>query len=377
MPGIYLHIPFCRRKCYYCDFYSLGSRNAPWERFADALLDEWNRRRGELPGLTEADSPARGRVDTLYVGGGTPSQMPTPLLERLLGALPEADELTVEVNPEDVTPELVATLRRAGVNRVSMGVQSFVDSELEAIGRRHTADQARRAYALLRHGFGNVSIDLIFGLPGQTQQSWQRSVDEAVALRPEHLSAYSLMWEERSALTRMRQMGKVDEADEMDTEAMYNYLTASLKAAGYEHYEISNYALPGYRSRHNSAYWTGEPYLGLGPGAHSYDGDRVRRSNPADLLGYLEHFGREEREPFYEEERLSDSELREEYIMTRLRRREGIEVADFCNRFGEAEGRELLWAARGAGDLLETGADRIKLSPKGVMLSDSAIVRLL
>lgn len=296
--------------------------------------------------------------------------------EAFAGADPE--EVTVEVNPEDVNRELAAALRGCGVNRVSMGVQSLCDRELEAIGRTHTAERALRAYETLRGVFADISLDLMFGLPLQTLESWRKSVEGVLALRPEHLSAYSLMWEERTALCKMRALGKAEECSEDLSEDMYRLLTAAVREAGYEHYEISNYCLPGHRSRHNSAYWTGAPYIGLGPGAHSYDGERRRRSNPADTARYIRHFSDAAlSKDFAEEENLSDEELREEYIMTRLRRRGGIRIKEYGERFGaEARGRLERDARRNPG-LLCVEDGRVRLSKEAVMRSDSAILALL
>lgn len=376
MAGIYVHIPFCRRKCYYCDFFSVGSRNAPWHDYATALLNEARQRIAET---------GESAVQTLYIGGGTPSQMPLPILQKVITGIADIiplsnlREITVEVNPEDVTPALATGLREAGVNRVSMGIQSFIDSELQGVGRRHTSAQALRAYETLRHEFSNISIDLIFGLPAQTLKSWEKSVSQALALCPTHISAYSLMWEERSALTKMQQQGRAEECDEELSDKMYLLLTRKLTDAGYEHYEISNYCKEGYRSLHNTSYWTGEAYLGLGPGAHSYDGAKIRRANPEDIARYIAHFAGsvDAKSPFYEEEILCDEELREEYIMTRLRRSEGIEIEDYRQRFGEKALRDLHAKSSRLNGMVILSEGRLRLCGEGLMRSDTAIVSLL
>lgn len=311
--------------------------------------------------------------------------MPAKLLVNVVEGVCEAFagldpvEVTVEVNPEDVNRGFAEALRGSGVNRVSMGVQSLCDRELEAIGRTHTAERALRAYETLRGVFADISLDLMFGLPLQTLDSWRKSVEGVLALRPEHLSAYSLMWEERTALCKMRALGKAEECGENLSEEMYRLLTESVREAGYEHYEISNYCLPGHRSRHNSAYWTGAPYIGLGPGAHSYDGERRRRSNPADTPRYIRHFCGEGSlsQDFAEEERLSDEELREEYIMTRLRRCEGIDMYAYGTRFGRDALSRLEKEARRNPALLCIEEGRVRLAPEAVMRSDSAILALL
>lgn len=377
MAGIYIHIPFCRRRCYYCDFFSVGSRNAPWESYASALLNEAHARRSEIRGES---------VRTLYIGGGTPSQMPLPLLEEIIRGIcdtiieaNDVTEITVELNPEDVTPELAAGLRAAGVNRVSMGIQSFIDSELRTVGRRHTSEQAKESYRILSREFSNISIDLIFGLPTQSLTSWEYSVSEAIALNPTHISAYSLMWEERSALSQMQRQGRAEECDEELSDKMYLHLTRELKATSYEHYEISNYSRAGYRSLHNSSYWRGDAYLGLGAGAHSYDGERIRRSNREDIARYIAHFSGSggAKRPFYEEEILCDEELREEYIMTRLRRSEGIEMEDYRHRFGEKAFRDLHAKSSRLNGMVLLSEGRLRLCGEGLMRSDTAIVNLL
>lgn len=376
MAGIYVHIPFCRRKCYYCDFFSVGSRNAPWHDYATALLNEARQRIAET---------GESAVQTLYIGGGTPSQMPLPILQKVITGIADIiplsnlREITVEVNPEDVTPALATGLREAGVNRVSMGIQSFIDSELQGVGRRHTSAQALQAYETLRHEFSNISIDLIFGLPSQTLKSWEESVSQALALCPTHISAYSLMWEERSALTKMQQQGRAEECDEELSDKMYLLLTRKLTDAGYEHYEISNYCKEGYRSLHNTSYWTGEAYLGLGPGAHSYDGAKIRRANPCDIARYIKHYADKsaQQAAYYEEELLTAEELREEYIMTRLRLCEGIDLAEFRQKFGEEAARQLRHQALRHRSQINITERRLILYGEGLMRSDAAIVNLL
>lgn len=274
MAGLYVHIPYCRAKCAYCDFYSGPLRTFEARGFFEALHRELQARRHEV-----------GPFSTVYIGGGTPSSVDPAWLAPLLALAP--GERTVEVNPEDVTPAYAEALRRAGANRVSMGVQSLVDSELVAVGRRHTADRALRAFETLRRaGFDNISLDLIYGLPGQTLDSWRYSLTQTLALGPEHLSAYLLSYEEGTLLTARLKSGKLTEATDELVCDMYAALRSATAEAGFEHYEISNFALPGRHARHNSAYWDLTPYLGLGPGAHSFDGE-VRRANPANLKAYL------------------------------------------------------------------------------------------
>ena len=373
MAGVYVHIPFCRRKCVYCDFYSVGERRVVWSDFVGALLREAYARISELRGEP---------VCTIYIGGGTPSLLPCDefgrLVDGLLSLTGSVDEFTIEVNPDDVTDEKVDFWRDKGVNRVSMGVQSMVDSELKAIGRRHDAAAAMHAFDILRGRFDNVSIDLMFGLPWQTVDSFQYSVNKVIALGPEHISAYSLMYEERTAITRMRDAGQLREVPEEISGEMFRQLSETLAGAGYEQYEISNYSRPGFRSRHNSAYWRGEPYLGLGPAAHSYDGERQRRANVPDVKAYVDYWMRGGQKEPAEFETLTDLELREEMIMTRLRTREGIDLAEFRRRFGDEESA---WLQRRAAKWIDAGNLTVNdgcvaLTKSGVMISDEIMADL-
>lgn len=281
MAGLYVHIPFCTVKCAYCDFYSGPLRNFDAEAYVEAALSELQARRGEV------EVGKDGLFDTIYIGGGTPSAISPSLLRQFLALGKPGAEITVEANPEDVTRQWADGIVEAGANRVSMGVQSLVDSELRTVGRRHTAARAIEATATLREaGIGNISLDLIYGLPGQTVNSWRRSLDGVIGLGVEHLSAYLLSIEPGTRLYAGREAGKFEEATEETVEQMYAMLCKSAADAGFEHYEISNFARPGMHSRHNSSYWDFTPYLGLGPGAHSFDG-KLRRFNPPDLRKYL------------------------------------------------------------------------------------------
>ncbi len=250
-------------------------------RLVDALAKEFAMRLSELHGHA---------VETIYLGGGTPSIIEPLLIGNLLSRLPlkDAREITLEANPDDVTDKTANAWHEMGINRVSLGVQSMVDAELSAIGRRHNAQQVLDAVgALRRSGLKNYNLDLIYGLPGQNFESWTYSVEQIIALSPSHISAYSLTYEPRTRLSAWLRQGRINQLDEDTIVKMYSYICNRLRDAGYEHYEISNWALPGKRSVHNSSYWTCTPYLGLGPSAHSYDG-KLRRINPANLTHYLE-----------------------------------------------------------------------------------------
>ena len=375
MAGVYVHIPFCASRCSYCDFFStlqLADMGGP---YVEALIAEARLREGELHGES---------IKTLYMGGGTPSQLPLPLLSRLVDGLRGAldlsgvEEFTVEANPDDVTPDWCRAVAALGVNRVSMGVQSFEDPILRLIGRRHTARQAMDAVAHLREaGINNISIDLIFGLPGQTVSSWTASVEQAIALAPQHISAYGLTYEEGTRLWRQRELGEVVEVPEEQCLEMYRILVDDLQAAGYEHYEISNFALPGYHSRHNSSYWNDTPYLGLGAAAHSYDG-KVRKWNPHNLHQYIDKVMAGELPCEFEE--LSRSERYDERVMLGLRTARGVDAERLRDDFGDEAWRYFTReAARHleAGNLRLTEDGRYVLTRDGIMLSDSIIRDIL
>lgn len=330
MAGLYIHIPFCESKCIYCDFYSMANNNHLIDNYIDALLVEAVERKNEL----NSES-----LTTVYLGGGTPSLLSSTQLSKLVNGLKkvydfsEVEEFTIEVNPDDVTPEYIQQAKLLGINRVSMGVQSFSDEDLRFINRRHTAKQATNAIHIIKEvGIDNISIDLIYGIPGQNIEIWKNNVDTAISLSVQHISAYTLMYEEGTRLSVMRSLGKITEVDDDVVAAMYNYLVAQLKSNGYTHYEISNFALPGFHSRHNSSYWNLTPYLGLGVAAHSFDGT-VRRFNPSSLKKYLDALG--EGKLCVEAEKITKAEKYDEYVMLRLRTADGIDADELMHRFGE------------------------------------------
>lgn len=375
MAGVYVHIPFCASRCSYCDFFSTLCLADAGKPYVDAVIAEAGMRRRELRGEP---------ILTLYLGGGTPSQLPLPLLSRLVAGLRAALDLdgvvefTVEANPDDVVPEWCAAVKSLGVNRVSMGVQSFENSILRAIGRRHNAAQVDEAVAHLRQaGISNISIDLIYGLSGQTVDSWAQTVARAIALEPRHVSAYGLTYEEGTRLWRQRERGEVVEVPEDECLEMYRILVERLRAAGFEHYEISNFALPGYRSRHNSSYWDETPYLGLGAAAHSYDGT-VRRYNPSDLQGYIDKLSAGEQA--CEAEALTRRERYDERVMLGLRTSRGVDAARLREDFGDRAWQHF---TREAQRHIDTGNVRIVdnaryvLTPNGIMLCDGIIRDLM
>lgn len=375
MAGIYVHIPFCASRCSYCDFYSTLSLSEAGDAYVTAVLAEASMRRKEL-----RCEP----VKTLYLGGGTPSQLPVPLLERLVTGLKstfdlsKVEEFTIEANPDDVSSTWCDALLPLGVNRVSMGVQSFENHILKAIGRRHDAMQVGMAVHTLRwYGIDNISIDLIYGLPGQTLESWEQSVEKTLEMKPEHISAYSLTYEPGTRLWKQLLDGEVTEVPEAQCVEMYRILVDALLSAGYEHYEISNFALPGYHSRHNSSYWDGTPYLGLGAAAHSYDGS-VRRNNPCDLEGYIKtiYAGR----TAYDQEEMKWWERYDERVMLGLRTAHGVDVQRLREDFGLDAWLHFIRKAQRyleAGLLEREGENMYAISDKGIMVSDAIIRDLM
>lgn len=317
MAGIYIHVPFCASRCIYCDFYST-TLQSKGPQYVIALEQEICQRQSFL---TEP-------VRTLYLGGGTPSQLGPLVINDLLQMvgrhfdLSQCEEITMEANPEDFVTENWRAFHP--INRISMGAQSMVDSELKMLNRRHSADHVREAVARLRQaGIKNISLDLMYGLPLQTMESWEYSIDELIKLRPEHISAYNLSVEEGTKLHRLVERGELTPCDDETCVAMATLLRQKLKEAGYEQYEISNYALPGFQSRHNSSYWAQTPYLGLGPGAHSYDGQRLRCWNSPQLVNYLNGKRKEG------SELLTPLDLYNERVMLGLRTRIGVPQSVF------------------------------------------------
>jgi oxygen-independent coproporphyrinogen-3 oxidase len=324
---------------------------------------------------SEIDS---SRVPSLYIGGGTPSQLPASLLMEMFQAIAESftfaedAEITIEVNPDDVTPRLIEALHQTPVNRISMGVQTFSDKLLRFLNRRHTSAQALQAVRLFREAnYNNISLDLIYGLPGQTFDEWKNDVDMVVNLGVPHLSAYALSYEEGTALHKMLEEGHVVETPDELSWQMYDYLMDKTADAGMEHYEISNFAIPGKQAQHNSSYWNGSPYLGLGPGAHSYDGENIRRSNNTSLKEYVQATA----DVPHQTEILTPGERYDEIVMTRLRTFSGLplgvltaEQRTYCLQMAEPHILN--------GNLVREG-DVLRLSKRGIFVSNSVISDLM
>jgi oxygen-independent coproporphyrinogen-3 oxidase len=313
MAGLYIHIPFCKSRCLYCDFYST-TLLARREEYVEALLHEINVRKHE------ADEPIR----TIYIGGGTPSTLEVKDIRRILdiAGTSDAEEITMEINPGDATEAYLQALREAGINRLSIGVQSFKDHLLEMIGRRHNAIQAiDTVHWAQKAGFDNISIDLMYALPTQTRPLWEADIEIALHLGVQHISSYGLMYEPGTLLTQRMETGTLQTVDEDEEIAMYDSLCKRLKKAGYVHYEVSNFALPGYESKHNSSYWNGTPYIGAGAGAHSYIRN-VRSWNPSNLGAYIQ--GITNGTLVRESETLTENDQYNERIMLGLRTNRGI-----------------------------------------------------
>ena len=366
MASLYLHIPFCKSRCIYCDFYS-GTDTSQRASYVQALCDELKLRSTYLPTRV---------LDSIYFGGGTPSLLQIEDFERLFEAihthftlLPFA-EITLECNPDDLTASYVAQLQALPFNRISIGIQSFDDVELRFLNRRHTAQQAQDAVVLCQaYGFDNISIDLMYGLPNQTAETWRKTLAVAMSLGVQHLSAYSLMYEEGSPLSRLRNAHKIQELDEATSVALFEQLIDTVALHGFEQYEISNFCLPTFHSRHNSSYWHGVPYLGVGAAAHSFDGVS-RQWNVANTVRYMAGVAAGQLE--VEREELTDDERYNEFVFTALRTRSGINLSDLEHQFGNAR---LAYCLRMAqpyldGGQLELRAGQLALTRAGIFVSD-------
>lgn len=373
--GIYIHIPFCKSRCIYCGFYSTTNKELK-ERYVDALIREIHMRKDDFARLGTSLSPSS--TSTVYFGGGTPSSLSVCDIERIVCALESTfngtpSEVTLEMNPDDVTKDYIKAVRQMGINRISMGIQTFDDSRLQFIRRRHNASQAEKAVMTIREeGIHNVSIDLMFGFPNQTMDEWVTDIDKAIALHPTHISAYSLMYEEGTPLFRMLQKGEINQIDDETSLAMYTELINRLTANGYEHYEISNFAMPGYRSVHNSSYWHDTPYLGFGAAAHSYNKD-TRSWNIPDLKKYIESI---ESGVLPSESEVIDADTHyNDLITTALRTREGLNLDDLPQKYCEYA---LVNARKSINEhLLEATDSHIRLTREGLFVSDMVMSELI
>jgi len=328
MAGLYIHIPFCRSKCAYCDFFSTSGA-APWNEYVKAVLAEWNLRKHEIDEC----------FTTLYIGGGTPSLLPRNAMAELMQGLSAAGldiggmkEVTLEANPEDIDADSIRFYRSVGINRLSIGIQSFDDAELQRISRLHDAGSAIRALRILSASGMNYNADLIYGLPGQDESAWMRNLTRLLSFRPPHFSAYLLSYEPGTKLYARLQRGLVSEASEELAVAMYEALCAHASSCGYEHYEVSNFSLPGRKAVHNSSYWNYTPYLGLGVAAHSFDG-KFRKANPLNINKYMREVMAGH--VVYAVDDENDRNRFNDYIITSLRTSDGFSRSFAMNRFGK------------------------------------------
>ena len=372
MAGLYIHIPFCKSRCSYCGFYSTTHAELR-QQYVDALCKEIH------PPSTPNLPPS-----TIYLGGGTPSQLTIPQLEQLflyinkvyplLSIQGRSSEATIECNPDDVTAEYASALPQLGINRVSMGAQTFDDQRLRFLNRRHTSAQVPQAVERLRQaGIANISIDLMYGFPQESLADWERDIDAALALGVEHISAYCLMYEEGTPLYRQLQQGLIHEVDEETERLMYELLMDKFSAAGYEHYEISNFAKPGYRSRHNSSYWNDVPYIGLGAAAHSYDGQR-RSWNVADLKEYIRRVENGE-SPVEDSELIEGWTRYNDRLTVALRTCEGLDLTTLTD---EQRDYCIKNARRFLNDgLLVEKAHHLVLTRSGLFVSDMVMSELM
>lgn len=382
MSGIYIHIPFCKKRCHYCDFFS-STHDEVKRRYTEALCKEAVMRREWLQEPPE----------TIYIGGGTPSQLSRTEIKLLFDNLratfdlSKLKEVTFEANPDDITPELLTTLSEVGVNRLSMGIQSFNDDLLKKLNRRHNAAEAIAAVRLAKaHGFSNISIDLMYGLPGQDMADWNRSLDMALELDVPHISSYHLTYEEGTILHKWLQQGVIREADEELSLVFFETLISRLREHGYEQYEISNFAKKGLYSQHNSSYWKGIPYLGLGASAHSYN-LKTRSWNPSSLDAYFDMVNGDPDQA--ETEQLDEATRYNDYVITTLRTKWGICESyiqnnfnkRICNHFMREINRHIekgnIKTGQGLGVTENENPDFYTLTAGGIFISDALFEDLL
>ena len=369
MAGIYIHIPFCKKLCFYCDFYHVISSDDN-SAFVDALVKEASLRQDYLGTET---------VSTIYIGGGTPSLFSIKELGAILNQInklfrvEENCEITIELNPDDVNPAYLAGLKKLNINRISLGIQSWRDSDLKMLNRRHDSVQAATAIKeTFKAGFENVTIDLIYGIPGMSREEWASNLDFSFSFDIKHLSAYHLTFEKGTVFGRMLEKGLIAEIDEEESTSLFNILIEKTESAGFIHYEISNFGKPGYFSIHNSNYWKQVNYLGLGPSAHSFNG-YSRQWNIRDVKGYIESVN--DGKSFFESEELDTKARFNEYIMTSLRTMWGIDL-EYIERTFEKEGYDYVVNLAGKFrdyGLMKQDKKTLVLTNQGKMISDNII----
>lgn len=373
MAGLYIHIPFCAKRCLYCDFFSNTDMRYK-EAYIRAIIEEMKQRQLYIEGEP---------IETIYFGGGTPSQLTAANFELIFETIYQlfdttsCQEITLEANPDDMTADYIKSIRTLPFNRISMGVQSFQEKDLRFLNRRHNNQQAKQAVALCQEqGITNISIDLIYGLPGQTLEEWESNLEEAIRLQIPHISAYHLIYEEGTALYKLLEAGKITPVEEELSVTLFSTLIDRLTEAGYLHYEISNFARPGCFSQHNSSYWTGKPYLGIGPSAHSYN-RHSRQWNVSSLPLYIK--GINEQSPEIEIEELDIHTRYNDFIITGLRTMWGIRLNEVRSKFGEEKETYLKQQAKSylQKRLLLQQHDTLTLSKEGIFISDGIMSDLL
>jgi oxygen-independent coproporphyrinogen-3 oxidase len=373
MAGIYIHIPFCKQRCTYCDFYTeVAPQFIP--PIIDSMIKEIDIRKDYLQNSI---------INTIYFGGGTPSILHSGQFSDLFEAInnryqvSKDAEITFEANPDDITPEFLASIRPLPFNRLSIGIQSFDDDDLKRINRRHTSKQAVEAVERAQAaGFANISIDLIYGLPFQKIESWEKQLDKAFSLHIQHISAYGLTYEEGTPLWKQRESGKIKSVDDQTMNTMYLMLREKMKQNGFEAYEISNFSLPGFRSRHNSSYWKEEPYLGIGPSAHSYD-ILSRQWNIASIQEYIRAVN--SGALFFEREELTLYDRYNDFVMVSLRTSEGIDVSLLKSEFGSELAEYCLKNIKTFIDSEQVyySDGKLRLSTSGIQLSNLILIQLM
>ncbi len=365
MASIYIHIPFCKQACHYCDFHfstTMGKK----EEMITAIISELEMRKAEFE---------NEEVSNLYFGGGTPSVLNTAEIEQIIDVcyahykIQEDPEITLEANPDDLTEQKIRELAASPINRLSIGVQSFYEEDLKLMNRAHNAQEAIDCLRLIRATFPNSSLDLIYGIPGMSNERWEQNIDKALALDLPHISAYALTVEPKTALKNLIKKGIVPPVEDEVAQEHHELLIRKMEAAGYENYEFSNFAKPGYHSRNNTAYWQGKKYIGIGPSAHSYDGKR-RAWNINNNPKYIKAITAGELPQEVEELSLTDQY--NEYVMTRLRTQYGVSLLEIKTQYGELFYNYFLEHAQKHIEehLLFIEEDRVYVSKKGKFLSD-------
>ena len=364
MSGIYIHIPFCKQACHYCDFHFSTSLKKK-EELVNALCTELVLRKNELDGI----------VETIYFGGGTPSLLSSEELQQIFETIysnfkvSENPEITLEANPDDLSKEQIHKFTNSQINRLSIGIQSFFEEDLKLMNRAHNASEALESIKEAKQYFENISIDLIYGIPGMSNERWKKNLEIVLSLDVPHLSCYALTVEPKTALKKFIEKGIVPPVDEEAAKQHYEILLSETEKAGLENYEFSNFGKPGFHSRNNTAYWEGKPYLGIGPSAHSYDG-KFRSWNIANNTKYIKSI--EAGELPSEKELLSKQDKYNEYIMTGLRTKKGVSLGKVESEFGKKYSEYLLKQAENLlkNNLLILENETLKISKKGKFLSD-------